>query len=76
MDENELAARLATGFGAGLLLLGGIVWRDEARYDDGWLIVIGYSLSVSAVVAAWSGAWWFAGAFSLLYKLRRQSLEG
>jgi hypothetical protein len=76
MDEGELAARMATGFGAGLLLLGGVVWRDEDRFDDGWLIVIGYSFSLSAAIAAWTGAWWFAGAFGFVYKLRRQWLEG
>jgi hypothetical protein len=76
MGEVELTARLATGFGAGLLLLGGIVWRDEDRFDDGWLIVTGYSLAISAAIAAWTGAWWFVGACGFLYKLRRRWLQG
>lgn len=77
MDEGELTARLATMVGAGLLLLGGIVWRDESRYDDGWLIAIGYLTVVGAAVSVWVRlAWLPALVLAAGYKLRRQWLQG
>ena len=72
MDEGELAARLATMVGAGVLFLGGIVWRDQSRYDDGWLIAIGYFFVVSGAIAIWSNLWGFALPFAALYAWRRR----
>jgi hypothetical protein len=64
MDEGQLALRLAAMVGSGVLLLGGIVWRDQARLDDGWLIVIGYGISVCASVG-----WWDSRGLSVAFGL-------
>lgn len=72
MGEVELSVRLAAMVGTSVLLLGGVVWRDEARYNDGALIAIGYGIAVCAGVGWWS-RYGIPVAFALaaVYRWRR-----
>ena len=76
MGEGELAIRLAAMVSLGCVLLSRIVWRDQARYDDGWLIAIGYAVVVSASISIWTNFWaptiFIGGSW---YRWRREQLE-